>query len=90
MYLLIRFFAGGPYRFLFVPLAGLAFIGWGTCAAAHRGRVYTTPELVFLGATVALHLALLFWYGRIVVRGEARHFWAEVLDFLDKMGSERR
>jgi hypothetical protein len=90
MYLLIRFFAGGPFRFLFVPLAGLALIGGGTVRAASHGRVYTTPEIVFLGIAVALHLALLGWYGRLVMRGEARQLWADVLDFLDKAGSERK
>lgn len=90
MYLLIRFFAGGPLRFLFLPLAGLAFIAYGTVRAAQHGRVYTTPELIFLAIAVLLHLALLGWYGRLLVRGEARAFWKEVLAFLDGAGSERR
>ncbi len=90
MYLLIRFFAGGPLRFLFFPLAGLALIGGGTIRAALHGRVYAAPEIVFLTIAIGLHLAVLGWYLRLLARGEARQLWAEVLDFLDKAGQERR
>jgi hypothetical protein len=90
MYLLIRFFAGGPYRFLIIPFAGLAIIGTGTVRAALHGRVYGTPEIVFLALALLLHLAVLGAYVRLLVRGEARKLWADVLDFLDQAGRERQ